>query len=73
MAFTQTQLDALVKAYATGAKSVTFGDRSETFADRADLRARIGEVAAALGVDNPLAPASRRVRQVRIYQDGKGL
>lgn len=54
MALTQSFLDALVSAYATGQTSISYDGRAVTFANGDDLRARIREVAAGLGVADPL-------------------
>lgn len=75
MAVTQGMLNALVKAWASGAMSVSHDGRSESFVKGEDLEARIATVAAALGVANPLASTAttRPTRQFRVYADGKGL
>lgn len=62
MALSQSYLDALVAAYSSGQTSVSYDGRSVTFANGEDLRQRIREVAAGLGVADPLTaprPASR--------------
>lgn len=56
MALSQSFLDALVAAYATGQTSVSYDGRSVNFASGDDLRTRIREVAAGLGVADPLTP-----------------
>lgn len=58
MAVTQTQLDAMVAAYASGTASVSYDGRTVTYRNMDDLLAAIVRVAAALGVPNPLAPVS---------------
>ena len=62
MAVTQTQLDALVDAYATGALRVSYDGKTIEYRSRADLEAQIGKVSAALGVSNPLAPVVSKNR-----------
>lgn len=56
MALSQGFLDTLVAAYVTGQTSVSYDGRSVAFANGEDLRTRIREVAAGLGVPDPLAP-----------------
>ena len=71
MAATQTQLDALVEAYATGALRVRFADRDVTYRSKAEMRSQIREWAAALGVADPLASAASTPR-VRLLRLGTG-
>lgn len=76
MAVTQADLNALVKAYASGAMSVSEpGGRGMTFTKREDMAMRIAEIAGALGVANPLAStaATRPTRQFLVYPNTKGL
>ena len=55
---TQTELDALVKAWATGALTVEDNGRKVTYGSRGDLETRIAILSAALGIANPLAAQS---------------
>jgi hypothetical protein len=55
MSVTQAELDRLVKVYNSGVSSHRAGERETTY-DK-DLRARIAEIARALGAPDPLAPA----------------
>lgn len=48
MAYTQTQLDGLKAAYASGVLSVEYAGRRTTFQSRADMRAIIAEIEDAL-------------------------
>ena len=57
-----TELDTLVKAYRQGAETVRFADRSVTYRSRAEMAVIIAELAAALGVANPLMPVTGRNR-----------
>ncbi len=62
MALRQSYLDALVAAYVTGQTSITYDGRSVSFANGEDLRTRIREVAAGLGVPDPLTPSVPKSR-----------
>ena len=68
MAFTQTQLDALQAALASGELSIRFsgpgGDRSVTYRSVDELKAAIAEVQASL-----MAAAGTRIRQHLIHTD----
>lgn len=59
MPFTQTELDALKRAYASGTLRVTFDGRTVEYGDATDLKRRIDtietEIAAASGRKRPLA------------------
>jgi len=57
-AINQGMLDALVQAWGLGALVVEYDGRKMEYASRADLESRIGTVAAALGVANPLAASA---------------
>jgi hypothetical protein len=62
MAFSQTQLDALQTAYATGTLTVEYDGRRVTYRSLAELERAIGVVAQALGVASPLSPTVGRNR-----------
>lgn len=69
MALSQTFLDALVAAYATGQTSISYDGRSVAFANGDDLRSRIREVAAGLGVADPLgSPRSSPRMSIASYR-----
>lgn len=57
--YSEAELIALRKAYASGALQVRYGDKQITYASRQDLKARIAELEAAI-------TGRRPVRQVRI-------
>lgn len=72
MSYTETQLDALRRALATGERRVTFADKTVEYRSVEELRAAIRDVEAALakekasdGTGGPL------VRQIRVTT-GKG-
>jgi len=48
MAYSQTQLDALRKAYAIGALTVEYAGQRVTYRSRAEMKAIIDEIDAAL-------------------------
>lgn len=50
-------LAALVRAYASGQTSGSYDGQAFTFAGGDDMRSRIREIAAGLGVPDPLGPA----------------
>lgn len=65
MAFTQSQLDALDAAIATGALEVRFADRSVRYNSIADMMKARTFVALELMRQNGQTP----IRQVRFYSD----
>ncbi len=67
MPYTETQIEALRRALATGERRVTFGDKTVEYRSVEELQAAIREVEAALarGKATPL------VRQIRVTT-GKG-
>jgi len=64
MAYTQTQLEALQAALASGELSVRFADRQVTYRSIEELKAAIAEVQAALQTT-----AGTRVRQHLVHTD----
>lgn len=71
MALSSGYLDTLVAAYASGQTSGAYDGRSFNFASGEDLRQRIREVAAGLGVADPLARATPAPRMsVASYNRG---
>lgn len=54
MALTQTHLNTLVEAWASGTTSVTIDGKRVDYRSMRDLAAAIATTAAALGVPNPL-------------------
>lgn len=72
MAVTQTQLDAMVAAYASGTASVSYDGRTVTYRSLDALLAAIGRVADALGVTNPLAPAAAAPKRYRLAAYRRG-
>ena len=72
MPYTQTQLDALRQALATGERRVSFADRTVEYRSVEELRAAIREVEAALAKEKAEAGIGRPlVRQIRVTT-GKG-
>ena len=63
MSFTQTQLDALEAALASGALTVEYDGRRVTYRSVAELKEAIAEVRAALDS----AAGKTRVRQIRVH------
>jgi hypothetical protein len=61
MAYTETQLEALRHALATGARRVTFGDKTMEYRSVEELQAAIREVEAALARDKA-TPVGRQIR-----------
>lgn len=57
--YSEAELIALRKAYASGALQVRYGDKQITYASRQDLKARIAELEASI-------TGRRQVRQVRV-------
>ena len=57
--YSEAELIALRKAYASGALQVRYGDKQITYASRQDLKARIAELEASI-------TGRRPVRQVRV-------
>lgn len=59
MAFTQTELDALKRAYAAGTLSISYDGKTVTYGNAADLLSRIrvieAEIAATGGAARPVA------------------
>ncbi|OIN87241.1 MAG: hypothetical protein AUJ21_11895 [Anaerolineae bacterium CG1_02_58_13] len=59
MAFTQTELDALKRAYAAGTLSVSYDGRTVTYGNAADLLSRMrvieAEISAVAGTSRPVA------------------
>lgn len=55
MAVTQTQLDALVSAYASGTMEVAYDGRVVKYRSMQQIAEAIATVARMLGVDNPLS------------------
>jgi hypothetical protein len=53
MAFTQTQLDALRAAYASGATEVSYDGKTVKYRTLAEMARLIGEMEAALGQPQP--------------------
>lgn len=51
MSWTQTELDALRKAYASGTLRVRYGDKDVQYASEADLKRRIETLEAALAAE----------------------
>lgn len=72
MALSQTDLDTLVGAYARGQLSVTYDGRAVTFDNREGLRERIRDVAAALGVADPLLGATRTAARTSMLSYNRG-
>jgi roadblock/LC7 domain-containing protein len=68
MAYTQTQLEALEAALASGTLRVSFEGRSLEYRSVDELKKAIAEIKAALAAADPAAPRSR---VLRIYT-GKG-
>ena len=67
MPYTETQLEALRKALATGERRVTFGDKTVEYRSVEELRAAIREVEAALAKDRVEAGTGKPlVRQIRV-------
>ena len=62
MPYTETQLETLRRALATGERRVTFGDKTVEYRSVDELQAAIREVEAALARDR----ATPLVRQIRI-------
>jgi hypothetical protein len=70
---TQADLDALVGSYLAGTQRVEYPNQgSVLYRTRDELRQMIREVAAALGVPDPMAPAAGRVASFTI-RTSKGL
>lgn len=57
MAVTQSQIDALIAAYAAGTVRVTYDGKTVEYRDLDALARAIGTLSAALGVANPLTAA----------------
>lgn len=67
MPYTETQLDALRRALATGERRVTFADKTVEYRSVEELRAAIREVEAALAKDRVEAGTGRPLaRQIRV-------
>jgi hypothetical protein len=67
MPYTQTQLDALRQALATGERRVSFADRTVEYRSVEELRAVIREVEAALAKEKAEAgTAHPLVRHIRV-------
>ena len=64
MAFTQTQLDAIETAIATGELRVSFEGKTIEYRSMTDLMAARDLIRASL---------SKRQRQTRVYSPGKGV
>jgi hypothetical protein len=62
MAFTQTQLEALEAALASGTLRVSFEGRSLEYRSIDELKKAIAEVKAALAAGDPARPRSRVIR-----------
>jgi hypothetical protein len=72
MSYTETQLDALRRALATGERRVTFADKTVEYRSVEELRAAIREVEAALAKEKAEAGTGRPMaRQIRVTT-GKG-
>ena len=72
MALSQNDLDTLVAAYARGQLTVSYDGRSVTFANGEDMRARIRDIAAGLGVADPLVNAARNTARMSIASYNRG-
>lgn len=70
MAITQTDIDNLNAAIASGARSVTLGGQTVTYNTTASLIAARDDLVKQL---KALNRAERRKRQTYLYQDGRGL
>lgn len=68
MAYTQTQLDALEAALASGALRVTYDGKTVEYRSIAELKAAIATVTAAIAA----AAGIVRRRAVRVYASGRG-
>jgi hypothetical protein len=67
MAFTQSDLDSINSAIASGVSLVRFADARETrYPSMADLKSAKAVIEAELGV---AGGATKRIRQVRMYSD----
>ena len=62
MPYTETQLETLRRALATGERRVTFGDKTVEYRSVEELQAAIRQVEAALARQN----ATPRTRQIRV-------
>jgi hypothetical protein len=62
MAYSQTQLEALEAALASGTLRVTFKGRSLEYRSVDELKKAIAEVKASLAATDPVRPRSRVVR-----------
>lgn len=72
MALSQTDLDAAVAAWATGALRVDYASGGGvTYRSRADLEAAIGKMAAALGLANPISASSIAAPSVSLATHSK--
>ncbi|BBK30297.1 hypothetical protein EDC65_2257 [Stella humosa] len=69
MAWTQAQLDELKAAYASGVMRIRHEDRWVEYRSGAEMERAIARIEAELAG----ASGTLRVRQYRLYQDGKGL
>ena len=62
MPYTETQLESLRRALATGERRVTFGDKTVEYRSVEELQSAIRQVEAALARQN----ATPRTRQIRV-------
>lgn len=67
MAYTQSQLEALERAYASGTTRVTYGDKTVEYRDLLEIQRIISEVR------SELAGTRRRRRWVTTTRGDKGL
>ena len=70
MAVTQSDIDNLNQAIATGARSVTLGGQTITYNTTQSLTAARNDMRAQLDAQSP--DRKRRHRQTLLYQSGKG-
>ncbi len=67
MAYTQSQLEALEKAYASGTTRVTYGDKTVEYRDLLEIKRIISEIRA------EISGAPRRRRWLTSTRGDKGL
>jgi hypothetical protein len=72
MAVTQTDIDALNRAIASGTRSVTIGGQTVIYNTTESLIKARNDLQAQLSAQNSKASGSRKPKQMLLFQNGRG-